>query len=101
MSDKPDLPPLEPWVEALLPPAPCAHAPRTDQPGPAMTPVTSSNIAEVGHDGSSLWVKFKNDTLYRYPTAGADLHAGMIAASSAGSYFHHHIKSAHKGEKVT
>ena len=99
--DMTELPPLEPWVEALMPrPAqPKTEEAQTDRP--IMTPVTSSNIESVGHDGSSLWVKFKNDTLYRYPTAGADLHAGLIAAESAGSFFHKHIKAVHQGEKVT
>jgi hypothetical protein len=72
-----------------------------DQAHPFLTPVKSSNISGVAHDGQALWVKFLNGTLYRYPTAGADLHAGMVAAESAGQFFHKHIKSAHKGERVT
>jgi hypothetical protein len=74
---------------------------QVDQAHPFLTPVKSSNIASVGHDGQSLWVKFLNGTLYRYPTAGAELHQGLLAAESAGSYFAKHVKSAHKGEKVT
>jgi hypothetical protein len=125
MTDNPDPPPLLPdWVEKMMPghaearqamageyeASPRPGLPRPDQlpevsgtdapAHPLLTPVNSSNISGVAHDGQSLWVKFLNGTLYRYPTAGADLHAGMVAAKSAGQYFHKHIKSAHKGEKV-
>ena len=112
----PDPAPLPAWAEALLPRAtdasPRPGLPREDdtEPSPlvgtatatptAMTPVTSSNIAAVGHDGTSLWIQFKNATLYRYPTAGADLHAAMVAAKSPGQYFHEHIKSKHKGKRL-
>lgn len=110
MSDKPDLSPLPAWVEAMLPgasPPAGAEAVSPDSPDvrtdshPALTPVKSSNISGIAHDGQSLWVKFLNGTLYRYPTAGTDVHTGMLAAESAGQYFHKHIKSAHKGERVS
>ena len=110
MTDKPDLPPLPAWVEAMMPGASPPAGAQAVSPGspevrtdshPAMTPVKSSNISGVAHDGSSLWVKFLNGTLYRYPTAGKEVHAGLLAADSAGQYFHAHIKSAHKGEKVS
>lgn len=113
MSDKPDLPPLPAWVEAMLPGASPAASPgevqatgpesppESSAAHPALTPVKSSNISGIAHDGQSLWVKFLNGTLYRYPTAGADLHTGMLTAESAGQYFHKHIKSAHKGERVS
>jgi hypothetical protein len=104
-SPRPGLPRPDQAPEASGTPAP-GVTPGDGSPlemGPSvvgMTPVKSTNIASVGHDGQSLWVKFLNGTLYRYPTAGADLHAGMVAAKSAGQYFHQYIKSAHKGEKV-
>jgi hypothetical protein len=75
-----------------------------------MTPVESSNVAAVGHDGHALWVRFKDRTtkkgevrpggVYRYPTAGPEHHTGMLAAESVGEYLHRHIKGAHEGEKV-
>jgi hypothetical protein len=77
---------------------------------PEMTPVESSNLAAVGHDGTALWIKFKDSTnkkgevrpggTYRYPTASAALHAGLLSAPSAGQYFHQQIKPAHQGERV-
>ena len=81
------------WEHLLLPAEQSAP--------PELTPIKSTNIAAVGHDGTALLVKFQNGTLYRYPTVGPDLHAGLIAASSPGQYFHHRIKSAHRGERVT
>lgn len=116
---EPEPPPVPDWIEALLPTSqqtqpegsPRPGLPRADQvpeasgsDGPAvigMTPVKSSNIAAAGHDGESLWIKFLNGTLYRYPTAGADLHKGLLAAESAGQYFHQRIKSIHKGERIS
>jgi hypothetical protein len=101
-------PPLPDWVEKMMPgqgastshvsPEIAVVSPDTH---PTLTPVVSSNIAGVGHDGQALLVKFQNGTVYRYPTAGADHHAGMVTAESAGQYFHQRIKSAHKGERVS
>jgi hypothetical protein len=68
---------------------------------PAMTPVKSSNIAEVGHDGAALYVRFKGKSegergpLYRYRGVAAEHAPAMIASESPGSYFHRAIKGAH------
>lgn len=114
MSDNPDPPPLPDWVEVMMPgqqeasqrhglprPDQVPEASGTEAAHPFLTPVKSSNISGVAHDGQALWVKFQNGGLYRYPTAGADLHQGLLAAESAGQFFHKHVKSTHKGEKVS
>ena len=67
---------------------------------PEMTPVKSSNVEAVGHDGSALWVRFHGGGMYRYPTAGPEHHAALLEAESPGQYLHRHIKGAHAGEKV-
>ena len=67
---------------------------------PTMTPLVSSNIAAVGHDGDALWVQFKGGGLYRYPDASADHHKAMVAAQSPGSYFHQRVKGFHSGERI-
>lgn len=67
---------------------------------PEMTPVTSSNIQEVGHCGSALWVRFKNGGLYRYPSAGREHLDAMTKADSPGSYLHTLVKPHHKGERA-
>lgn len=67
---------------------------------PKMTGVESTNIEAVGHDGNHLFVRFKGGAVYRYPYVSSDHHVMMLAAESPGGYFHQHIKSKHKGEKL-
>jgi len=67
---------------------------------PTMTPVTSSNLAEVGHDGAALWVRFRGGRLYRYPGCGAEHHDALIAAQSPGNYFLDRIRHFHKAERI-
>lgn len=72
---------------------------------PKMEPVASSNIHSVGHDGSALYVRFRGaggtpGRLYRYSTADAGVHQGIMGALSPGSYFADRIKHVHRGEPV-
>ena len=69
-------------------------------PVPDLTPVKSSNIAGVAHDGDALWVRFTNGSLYKYPTAGRDLHDGLMAAGSPGSFFQDRVRHFHSGERI-
>ena len=73
-------------------------------PVPEMTPVSSSNLHSVGHDGEALYVRFRGKDgpgrLYRYPTAGREHYEGLLAAPSAGSYFLDQLKFGHVGERV-
>ena len=76
-------------------------------PIPPMTPTPhSSNIASVGHDGASLWVRFKGKDggpgpLYRYRGVSEAHAPAMIKAESPGQYFHKVIRGAHvPGEKI-
>ena len=124
MSDQPELPPLPDWAEELLPKAKTDEpesgtrvapsqiesdvpVPHQDEPGtrtgaiPIMDRVESSNIQAVGHDGSALYVRFVGGALYRYRTAGADLHAALLASASPGKFFHRKIRDVHQGERVS
>jgi hypothetical protein len=72
---------------------------------PEMTPVRSSNLHSVGHDGTALYVSFRDSkgnvvSTYRYPTATSEHHRAMLEASSAGAYFHATVKNRHTGVKV-
>jgi hypothetical protein len=72
---------------------------------PPMTAVASSNLAAVGHDGTAMFVRFKkNDgsdgALYRYESAGRDVHDDLVGSKSPGQHFLKHIKGAHEGERV-
>lgn len=63
-----------------------------------MTPVKSSTIAAVHHDGKQLTVRFKNGGTYDYPDVPQHLYDRMMAAhdggESVGKFFHTHIKTA-------
>ena len=71
---------------------------------PTMTEVTSNYLHSVGHDGDALFIRFRDKggpgKLFRYPTAGADLHAALLAAPSPGRHFHAAIKGKHNAEAV-
>lgn len=60
------------------------------------TPVASSNLRSVGYDPDTrtLEVEFLNGGLYRYSGVPVSIHAGLMRASSKGSYFDANIKKA-------
>lgn len=65
---------------------------------PPLTPVKSSNIDSVGHDGQHTYVKFKSGGVWKYP-ATADDHSALLGAESIGKHFHANLKGR-AGEKV-
>jgi hypothetical protein len=67
---------------------------------PTLTPVTSSNIAAVGHDGDALWIRFHGGRLYRYPGVGREHHEGLIASDSPGRYLVDRVRHFAKAERV-
>jgi hypothetical protein len=72
---------------------------------PPLSHVSSSNLHSIGHDGTALYVRFRGaggggGAIYRYPTAGQDVHDALAEASSPGRHFQNFVKSAHAGEKV-
>jgi hypothetical protein len=64
------------------------------------TPVQSSNIASVGHEGDTLEIEFRNGGVFRYPGVVEEVFKGMLAAPSIGKHFHSHIRPKFKGVKV-
>lgn len=68
-------------------------------PMPDLTPVTSSNIEAIGHDGTDLYVKFHNGRVWRYRNVPADVHAEMLRQKSPGSFFSTQVKPNYQGEK--
>lgn len=57
-------------------------------------PVQSSQIKEIGHDGSSntLFVRFKNNKLYSYHPVDKEMYGEFKDAKSQGAYFHKNLK---------
>lgn len=68
---------------------------------PTLTPVQSSNIDAVGHDGAAGYIRFKTGATYRYPTLGAHHIEELRGALSIGGHFHKVIRPFHNGEKVS
>lgn len=67
---------------------------------PQMQPVTSSNIAAIGHDGNDLYVRFASGKTYRYADVPAGDHDAFINADSHGKHFVEHIKNNYDGVQV-
>ena len=67
-----------------------------------MTPVSSSNVAEVGYDEKLLllYVRFHSGLLYRYKGVTRMEFDGLRSAPSVGSYLHRNIKNAFPYERV-
>ena len=68
-----------------------------------MTPVKSSNVKSVGYDTESkkLRVEFSNGTMYEYTDVAPHVHAEMLSAESAGSYFAKNVRGKYGVEKLT
>jgi len=65
------------------------------------TPIQSSNIISVGYEKDKLVleIEFKNG-IYQYSGVSEDIYLGLINASSAGRYFHAHIKDKYSCHQV-
>jgi hypothetical protein len=72
-------------------------------PHPELSPVTSSNIEAVGHEGTTLYVRFKGGAVWSYANVMPASHQEMMAQESIGGYFAKHIKpnAHHKATKVS
>jgi hypothetical protein len=67
-----------------------------------MTPVRSSVIAAVGHDGGrTLTVQFLNGEIHKYVGVTPATHQQLLGARSVGSFFARHIKPRYRSTRVT
>ena len=62
------------------------------------TPVTSSNVASVGYDPTTLTleVEFHNGTVYQYFDVSEAVYQELITAGSVGGYLNHNIKNSYR-----
>lgn len=65
-----------------------------------MTPVESSNLESVGHDGMNLFVRFKNGSIYVYFHVPKALYQELLAADSKGNFLSKHVKDAFQYERI-
>lgn len=64
-----------------------------------MLPVKSSNIAAIGHDGSTLRVRFNNGSEFDYRDVPPATAQRLVTSRSIGSAFHDMIKGKFKAAK--
>ena len=73
---------------------------------PTMTPVKSSNIEAIGHDGTAMYVKFKpsatnpNGLVYKAVGVPQEHFQTMLAHQSPGGFYHSNLKSAFRWERA-
>ena len=58
-------------------------------------PVNSTMLASVAYDPSEsiLRLEFRDGAIYRYIAVPSDVHRGLLAAESKGSFFNHLIRN--------
>ena len=64
--------------------------------------VQSSNLRSVGYDSALeiLEIEFHTSSIYDYFEVPASVHAGLMNASSHGSYFHRFIKDKYRYTRI-
>lgn len=65
-----------------------------------MIPVSSSDIASVGYEGSTLHIRFNFGGLYAYYNVPASIYNGLLNANSKGRYFHANIKGRYGDTRI-
>lgn len=67
---------------------------------PTMTKIESSNIAGAAHQFDTLYLKFHSGQVYQYDNVPETVFHELVAAPSAGVYFHHHIRGKFHYQKL-
>ena len=69
---------------------------------PKMTPVSSSNVAEIGYDSATqtAYVRFLDNSLYIYKNVPEGEYQGLLNAPSIGSYLHRNFKNVYAYERL-
>ena len=69
---------------------------------PEMTPVSSSNVSEIGYNvgNQEVYVRFLNGSLYVYKGVPQSEFDGLLNAPSVGSYLHRNYKNVYPYERV-
>lgn len=69
---------------------------------PNLVPVTSSNIAAIGHDPDTneLHVRFHSGATHIYSGVTAAQHAALVGADSVGKHFMAHVRDKHAQRKA-
>jgi hypothetical protein len=65
-------------------------------------PVDSSDLKSVGYDPDTmiLEIEFNSGGVYQYKQVPSRIHAGLMSASSHGSYFHANIRNRYAYTRI-
>ena len=63
------------------------------------TPVQSSNIISVGHDGTNLYVNYKSGT-YKYENVDKSVYESLLSSESKGRFMNENIKGKYSYSRV-
>lgn len=65
-------------------------------------PVSSSNVAAVGYDQTTLTleVEFHSGSVYQYFDVPAPVYQGLMSAGSVGIYLSQNIKNSYRYSKL-
>ncbi len=63
------------------------------------TPVQSSNIISVGHDGTNLYVNYKSGT-YMYENVDKSVYESLLSSDSKGRFMNEHIKGRYNYSRI-
>lgn len=61
-----------------------------------MIHVSSSNISEIGYEGTTLYVRIYSGGLYAFYNVPESVYRNLMSASSHGRYLEQHIKGAYR-----
>ena len=65
-----------------------------------MTAVISSNLAAVGYENNTLYIRFHSGSVYEYANVPTNVYQGFMNASSKGTYHHHFIKNMYPYRRI-
>lgn len=65
-----------------------------------MIPVASSHISSIGHEGQTLYVRFRDGSLYAYDGVPEHVYCELMAADSHGKYLARYIKGVYPYRKI-
>jgi len=64
---------------------------------PSLIPVDSSAISEIGYDGSTLSIRFRESgRVYDHPKVPYSVYEGLMHASSKGAFYNRFIRGRYR-----
>ena len=64
------------------------------------TPIDSSWIKSIGHDGDNLEVELANGDVHTHQGVPPDVHQAMMSSDSIGRFYNSRIKGAYPSTKA-